>query len=391
MSVDFRLRPVYKCSACRIATRESRELQMVNIARWTMAHRRIVVVAWIVAAVGILAVSSSVGKKSASNFTLPGTGSQQAVDLLTSRFPAQAGDADQIVFHARTGTLTDAADRATIGTTLATGRPAPARHRRRQPVRGRRSTHLSRRHDRVRHRQLRPTRGRASQIRGQPGHLDGGVGALGEPPGGARRPGDRAGAAELARLRDDRRNRRRDPDPADQLRVVQRDGPPDRDRAARARRRDRRDHARQPRDRHARLRVGACADDRARRRRRLRAVHRHALPRELPPQWRRRASGRRGRDEHLRARGRVRRRDRGNRAAGDVRARRERAQRRGGGSRDRRCAGAQRVADAAARAARLRWSTDRSRSGAVGADEDADTGGRASGGVGCIGCSGARP
>ena len=49
---------------------------MVNIARWTMAHRRLVVVAWIVAAVGIFAVSSSVGKKTASSFTLPGTGSQ---------------------------------------------------------------------------------------------------------------------------------------------------------------------------------------------------------------------------------------------------------------------------------------------------------------------------
>ena len=92
---------------------------MLTIARWTMAHRRLVVVVWIAAAVGIFAVSSSVGKKNASNFTLPGTGSQQAVDLLKSRFPAQAGDADQIVFHARTGTLQSAADRAAIGTTLA--------------------------------------------------------------------------------------------------------------------------------------------------------------------------------------------------------------------------------------------------------------------------------
>jgi RND superfamily putative drug exporter len=84
-----------------------------------MAHRRIVVVAWIVATVGILAVSSSVGKKTASDFTLPGTGTQQALDLLRSKFPAQAGDADQIVFRARTGTLNDAADRAAINATLA--------------------------------------------------------------------------------------------------------------------------------------------------------------------------------------------------------------------------------------------------------------------------------
>jgi RND superfamily putative drug exporter len=84
-----------------------------------MAHRRTVVAAWIVAAVGIFAVSSSVGKKTASSFTLPGTGSQQAVNLLKSRFPSQAGDADQVVFHARTGRLTASADRAAIAATLA--------------------------------------------------------------------------------------------------------------------------------------------------------------------------------------------------------------------------------------------------------------------------------
>jgi putative drug exporter of the RND superfamily len=91
---------------------------MVNIARWTMRHRRTVVAAWIVAVIGIFAVSNALGKKTASSFTLPGTGSQQAVDLLQSHFPAQAGDADQIVFHAKTGKLTDPADRAAIAATL---------------------------------------------------------------------------------------------------------------------------------------------------------------------------------------------------------------------------------------------------------------------------------
>ncbi len=91
---------------------------MVRIARWTMAHRRTVVIAWIVAVVGIFGISASVGKKTASSFTLPGTDSQQAVDLLQSHFPAEAGDADQIVFHAKSGKLTDATDRAAIGATL---------------------------------------------------------------------------------------------------------------------------------------------------------------------------------------------------------------------------------------------------------------------------------
>jgi RND superfamily putative drug exporter len=92
---------------------------MLKITRWTMAHRRIVVFAWIAAAIGVYAISSSIGTKTASDFTLPGTGSQHAVDLLRGHFPAQSGDADQIVFRARTGTLTAGSDRAAIGATLA--------------------------------------------------------------------------------------------------------------------------------------------------------------------------------------------------------------------------------------------------------------------------------
>ena len=110
---------------------------MVNIARWTMRHRRTVVIAWIVAAIGIFAISNAVGKKTASSFTLPGTNSQQAVDLLQSHFPAQAGDADQIVFHAKTGKLTDPARSGGDRGDAEARRHPPPRHERRQPVRNR--------------------------------------------------------------------------------------------------------------------------------------------------------------------------------------------------------------------------------------------------------------
>ncbi|HZL54089.1 MAG TPA: MMPL family transporter, partial [Solirubrobacteraceae bacterium] len=91
---------------------------MLNLARWTIAHRRIVVLSWIVLAVGVLAASQTLGNRVANNFSLPSTDSQHAVDLLRSRFPAQAGDSDQIVFQARTGTLTDASSRAVIAPLL---------------------------------------------------------------------------------------------------------------------------------------------------------------------------------------------------------------------------------------------------------------------------------
>jgi putative drug exporter of the RND superfamily len=91
---------------------------MLKLTRWTIAHRRIVVVAWIVLAVGVLAVSQAVGKRNANDFSLPNTDSQRAVDLLQTRFPAQAGDADQIVFRTRVGKLDDASTRAVIAPLL---------------------------------------------------------------------------------------------------------------------------------------------------------------------------------------------------------------------------------------------------------------------------------
>ena len=91
---------------------------MLKLTRWTIAHRRIVVVSWIVLAIGVLAASQAVGKRNANNFSLPNTDSQRAIDLLQGRFPAQAGDADQIVFRTRTRKLTDASTRAVIAPAL---------------------------------------------------------------------------------------------------------------------------------------------------------------------------------------------------------------------------------------------------------------------------------
>src|SRR5258708_18638666 len=87
---------------------------MLKLTRWTTAHRRLVVLAWIVLAAGVLGASQTVGSRTANNLSLSNTDSQRAVDLLQSRFPTQAGDADQIVFRTRTGTLTDPSTRAIV-------------------------------------------------------------------------------------------------------------------------------------------------------------------------------------------------------------------------------------------------------------------------------------
>ncbi len=87
---------------------------VARAGRWCAAHRRTVIVTWIVLLLGSLALSGVVGTDYANNFSLSGTDSQRAIDLLKRDFPAQAGDADQIVFSVPRGRVTSASTRARV-------------------------------------------------------------------------------------------------------------------------------------------------------------------------------------------------------------------------------------------------------------------------------------
>ena len=87
---------------------------MLRLVRWSSDHRRMVVVVWVVALIAAMGISRAVGSHYAAGFTLPGTDSQRAADLLASHFPAQSGDSDQIVLHTTNGKLTAPATRARI-------------------------------------------------------------------------------------------------------------------------------------------------------------------------------------------------------------------------------------------------------------------------------------
>ncbi len=89
------------------------------IGRWSIAHRRRVIGGWLLLLVLGIVISKGVGNSFDNGLALPKTDSQRAVDLLQSRFPRAAGDADQIVFAARDGKLTDAAVRASVTPMLA--------------------------------------------------------------------------------------------------------------------------------------------------------------------------------------------------------------------------------------------------------------------------------
>ena len=92
---------------------------LARIARWCAGHRKTVLVTWIVALVGISALSSAVGTNYANNSSSGNTDSQRATDLLKRDFPTQAGDSDQIVLHARAGRITDPAIRSRVAPVLA--------------------------------------------------------------------------------------------------------------------------------------------------------------------------------------------------------------------------------------------------------------------------------
>jgi RND superfamily putative drug exporter len=77
------------------------------------------VLGWVALLIGALGISAAVGTEYSNDFSLPGTESQRAADLLKRDFPAQAGDADQIVLATSAGRITDAAVRARVEPMLA--------------------------------------------------------------------------------------------------------------------------------------------------------------------------------------------------------------------------------------------------------------------------------
>jgi putative drug exporter of the RND superfamily len=76
-----------------------RRSRFERLADWAYSHRRRALLAWVAVLVGVTAASSAVGSDYHNDFSLPGTESQQAVDTLQARAPAQAGDTVQVVFQ----------------------------------------------------------------------------------------------------------------------------------------------------------------------------------------------------------------------------------------------------------------------------------------------------
>ncbi len=87
---------------------------LYRLGRLEAAHPVLVLIVWAVVVVAAVGALRAVGAKTNNDQSLPGTGSQHAVDLLAKSFSPQQNGTSPIVFHVTHGKLTDAANKAAI-------------------------------------------------------------------------------------------------------------------------------------------------------------------------------------------------------------------------------------------------------------------------------------
>ena len=99
---------------------------MAGLARWCYRHRLIVVAGWLLVLFAVVIVEQAVGSSYSNSFTLPGTESSRALELLSSALPQQSGDSDTIVWHTAGGSASDPAVKARIQALLQQVAVAPS-------------------------------------------------------------------------------------------------------------------------------------------------------------------------------------------------------------------------------------------------------------------------
>jgi uncharacterized membrane protein YdfJ with MMPL/SSD domain len=87
---------------------------LYRVGRFCAGHRFFVLVLWIAVAAGIGLLVNRIGADTNDNLSLPGTGSQEAADVLSELFPPQQNGQSPIVFHLDKGKVTDSAPKKAI-------------------------------------------------------------------------------------------------------------------------------------------------------------------------------------------------------------------------------------------------------------------------------------
>src|ERR1041384_7512024 len=89
---------------------------MRSLARWCFRNKFVVLAIWVVALLALGGLSASAGSGYTDSFSLPGTESTTALNLLTDNFNTESTDTNQVVFAA--DDVNDPAIKARIEKTL---------------------------------------------------------------------------------------------------------------------------------------------------------------------------------------------------------------------------------------------------------------------------------
>ena len=108
---------------------------LYRIGRVCSRHHWPVIVAWILAAIALILVSSAAGEQNSDNLSVPGADSERATDLLQSKLPKQAYGTNPIVLQAPSGKLTDSKYKKPIDDTASLAEEGPPRDQGREPPR----------------------------------------------------------------------------------------------------------------------------------------------------------------------------------------------------------------------------------------------------------------
>ncbi len=99
---------------------------LYRIGTWCYRRRKLVLVGWVILIVALAVLAFSFKQPESNAFSIPGTQSQQALDLLNEKFPGTGGAQAQVVFSVPAPrTLTAPTERAAVEATLAGLKKAP--------------------------------------------------------------------------------------------------------------------------------------------------------------------------------------------------------------------------------------------------------------------------
>ena len=93
---------------------------LYRLGAWAFERRRAVAALWALALAGVIAAAVAFGGSTNDKFSVPGTESQEAQELLEARYPAASGTYARIVFAAPEGEkLSDPENKALVEETMA--------------------------------------------------------------------------------------------------------------------------------------------------------------------------------------------------------------------------------------------------------------------------------